>query len=124
MGRNGAGPVAPGAHEIGVLRRTGRGIGDASGTGIDMPESRCSPPHDVHFGQARRVLEQRECTLRLAWSRHPERFVNGTPKPQALPQGLNQPAGRDYDATACSVNPNRCCLNVVDRFRGTETVWT
>ena len=24
--------------------------------------------------------------LRLAWSRHPERFVNGTPKPQTLPQ--------------------------------------
>ena len=38
-------------------------------------------PHDVHYGRARRVLEQRERTLRLAWSRHPERFVNGTPKP-------------------------------------------
>ena len=73
-------------------------------------------PHDVHYGRARRVLEQRERTLRLAWSRHPERFVNGTPKPQPLPQGLNQPARRGYDATACSVTPNRRCLNVVDRF--------
>ena len=31
--------------------------------------------HDVHCGRARRVLEQRERTLRLAWNRHPERFV-------------------------------------------------
>ena len=43
-------------------------------------------PHDVHHGRARRVLEQRERTLRLAWNRHPERFVHGTPKPQPLPQ--------------------------------------
>ena len=51
-------------------------------------------PHDVHCGRARRILEQREHTLRLAWSRHPERFVNGTPKPRPLPQEvwINPPA--------------------------------
>ena len=51
-------------------------------------------PHDVHHGRARRVLEQRERTLRLAWNRHPERFVHGTPKPQPLPQQvwINPPA--------------------------------
>ena len=51
-------------------------------------------PHDVHYGRARRVLEQRERTLRLAWNRHPERFVHGTPKPQPLPQEvwINPPA--------------------------------
>ena len=43
-------------------------------------------PHDVHYGRASQILEKRERTLRLAWSRHPERFVNGTPKPQPLPQ--------------------------------------
>ena len=43
-------------------------------------------PHDVHYGRARRVLEKRERTLRLAWSRHPERFVNGRLKPRPLPQ--------------------------------------
>ena len=33
-------------------------------------------------------------TLRLAWNRHPERFVHGTPKPQPLPQQvwINPPA--------------------------------
>ena len=51
-------------------------------------------PHDVHFGRAGRVLEQRARTLHLAWSRHPERFVHGTPKPQPLPQQvwINLPA--------------------------------
>ena len=51
-------------------------------------------PHDVHFGRAGRVLELRERTLRLAWNRHPERFVRGTPKPQPLPNEvwINPPA--------------------------------
>ena len=43
-------------------------------------------PDDVHHGRAPRMLEQRERTLRLAWSHHPERFVHGTPKPQPLPK--------------------------------------
>ena len=45
-------------------------------------------PHDVHYGRAGRVLEKRERTLHLAWSRHPERFVHGTPKPQPLPEAV------------------------------------
>ena len=51
-------------------------------------------PHDVHYGRACQILDKRERTLRLAWSQHPERFVNGTPKPQPLPQEvwLNPPA--------------------------------
>ena len=43
-------------------------------------------PDDVHHDRAPRILEQRERTLRLAWSQHPERFVHGTPKPQPLPE--------------------------------------
>ena len=43
-------------------------------------------PDDVHHGRAQRILAQRERTLRLAWSKHPERFVHGTPKPQPLPK--------------------------------------
>ena len=74
-------------------------------------------PHDVDYGRASQILEKRERTLRLAWSRHSERFVNGTPKPQPLPQGLDQPPGRSCDSTACSVISNRRCLNIVDRFR-------
>ena len=51
-------------------------------------------PQDVHYGRAQQVLEQRERTLRLAWDRHPERFVSGTPKPQPLPNEvwINPPA--------------------------------
>ena len=51
-------------------------------------------PYDVHFGRAGRVLKQRERTLRLAWTRHPERFVHGTPTPQPLPKEvwINPPA--------------------------------
>ena len=51
-------------------------------------------PQDVHYGRAQQVLEQRERTLRLAWDRHPERFVHGTPMPQPLPQEvwINPPA--------------------------------
>ena len=36
-------------------------------------------PHDVHYGRASQILEQRKRTLRHAWSRHPERFVNASP---------------------------------------------
>ena len=79
-------------------------------------------PHDVHYGRASQILEKRERTLRLAWNRNPERFVNGTPKPQPLPQGLDQLAGRGCDSTACLVISNRRCLNVVDRFRGAGRV--
>ena len=43
-------------------------------------------PEDVHHGRAQHRLEKRERTLRQAWSRNPERFVRGSPKPQALPE--------------------------------------
>ena len=71
---------------------------------------------DVEHPDSGELLD--DGTLRLAWSRHPERFVNGTPKPQPLPQEVRiTPPGRSCHTTACSVNPNRRCLNVVDRFR-------
>ena len=41
-------------------------------------------PADVHFGRAEAMIAQRERTLQQAWTRHPERFVRGKPKPQAL----------------------------------------
>ncbi len=43
-------------------------------------------PDDVHHGRARHRIEQRRRTLDRAWDRHPERFVRGRPKPQALPE--------------------------------------
>ncbi len=41
---------------------------------------------DGPHGRARYRLEQRERTLRQAWSRNPERFGRGSPTPQALPE--------------------------------------
>ena len=43
-------------------------------------------PDDVHHNRTQSVLEQRGRTLQAAWTRHPERFVRGIPKPDPLPQ--------------------------------------
>jgi len=42
-------------------------------------------PAMLHHGEAPRVIEAREQVLSLAYAKHPERFVRGCPKPQALP---------------------------------------
>jgi putative transposase len=42
-------------------------------------------PAAVHFGQASALFTQRQQVLHLAFQAHPERFVNGLPKPPALP---------------------------------------
>ena len=67
--------------------------------------SRCSPHMTSTTCQARQVLEQRERTLRLAWNRHPERFVHGTPKPQPLPQEvwINPPIHYTISASPRSI---------------------
>ena len=73
--------------------------------------SRCSPPHDVHYGKPDQVLEQRERTLRLAWDRHPERSFSGTPKPQPLPQrrsgSTRRPRLRRPPSMRAAKNPAR-----------------
>ena len=50
-------------------------------------------PADVHYGRAEAMIAQRDRTLLQAWARHPERFVGGKPKPQALPREvwINRP---------------------------------
>ena len=67
-----------------------------------MAESPCSQPDDVHHGRAHTVLQQREQTLRAAWSHHPERFVRGIPKPLPLPEAvwINPPATSTTGETA------------------------
>lgn len=51
-------------------------------------------PADVHYGRAQRVLERRQQILETAYQQHPERFVKGLPRPQALPAAvwINPPA--------------------------------
>lgn len=50
-------------------------------------------PADVHHGRAEAMIAERERALQQAWAKHPERFVHGKLKPQALPQGvwINRP---------------------------------
>ena len=75
-------------------------------------------PDDVHHHRAHSVLEQRERTLQAAWALHPERFVHGTPKPAPASRSrLDQPTRHFHNRRNESVNRNRRCLKVVDRFR-------
>jgi len=50
-------------------------------------------PVAVHTGQAEKITARRQETLQAAYRQHPERFVNGTPKPLPLPQAvwINKP---------------------------------
>jgi putative transposase len=45
-------------------------------------------PAAVHYGQAAQILQQRDNTLQLAYAKHPERFVKGTPSPAQLPAAV------------------------------------
>ena len=43
-------------------------------------------PATVHYGQAAALTAQRQVTLQAAYNAHPERFVNGVPRPPQVPQ--------------------------------------
>ena len=51
-------------------------------------------PSDVHHGRALARIEQRARTLDAAYAAHPERFVNGTPRPASAPTEvwINKPS--------------------------------
>lgn len=51
-------------------------------------------PVDVHYGRAAQKLAQRQLILQQAYTRHPERFVQGQPLPAQLPEAvwINPPA--------------------------------
>ena len=75
-------------------------------------------PDDVHHHRAPDVLAKRGRTLQAAWALHPERFVHGTPKPAPASRSrLDQPTRHFHNRRNESVNRNRRCLKVVDRFR-------
>ena len=56
-------------------------------------------PATLHYGEAPRVIEARKQVLQSAYAKHPERFVRGCPKPQALPTAvwINAPQTNTYD---------------------------
>ena len=51
-------------------------------------------PAMLHYGQAPQVIASRAQVLQLAYTKHPERFVHGCPRPQSLPEAvwINPPA--------------------------------
>ena len=59
-------------------------------------------PDDVHHHRTQSVLDQRGRTLQAAWTRHPERFVRGIPKPDPLPEAvwINPPVTSTTGETA------------------------
>ena len=59
-------------------------------------------PDDVHHHRTQSVLDQRGQTLQAAWTRHPERFVRGIPKPDPLPEAvwINPPVTSTTEETA------------------------
>ena len=70
---------------------------------------------DVHYGLAEIVRDKRAGVLDTAYATHPERFVRKPPRPPELPTtSVDQPTPNKGDR---SVNPDRTCLNQVDRFR-------
>jgi putative transposase len=50
-------------------------------------------PTMVHYGQAERILQQRQAVLNVAYQLHPERFVRSAPRPAQLPSEvwINKP---------------------------------
>jgi len=65
-------------------------------------------PSVLHYGQAEKVIADRADVLQSAYAKHPERFVHGCPKPQALP-------------TAVWINPPKIEAGDDDKKRLPET---
>lgn len=59
-------------------------------------------PADVHHGRSAAVLAKREEVLRQAYANHPERFVQGVPKPPRLPSAvwINPPKNDESPSVA------------------------
>lgn len=54
------------------------------------------PPAALHFGHAHQIFERRQDTLDSAYHLHTERFINGKPRPPAIPTAvwINKPANQ------------------------------
>ena len=88
-----------------------------------MPGSRCSPPMMSIITEHRMCWLSADVPCKPAWALHPERFVHGTPKPAPLPEAVwINPPRHFHNRRNESVNRNRRCLKVVDRFR-TAPIW-
>jgi len=50
----------------------------------------------VHYGQAERILQQRQAVLDVAYQLHPQRFVRSAPSHPASQRGLDQQTGSTH----------------------------
>lgn len=59
-------------------------------------------PAMVHYGQAEKLLKERQATLDMAMAAHPERFVRKRPEPQQLPEAawINRPEKNQNESSA------------------------
>jgi putative transposase len=85
-------------------------------------------PADVHYGRAPAIIAQRQEVLRVAYEQHPERFVQGLPKPPQLPQAvwINPPKQLDEPGDEPEAN-SAAVVEVVDHVetaRGTRRTQT
>jgi len=67
-------------------------------------------PASVHYGQAAKILENRQQILAAAYAKHPERFVNKPPMPLTLPEAvwINPPATKDQQkGPPATVDPQK-----------------
>ena len=72
-------------------------------------------PADVHYGRAATILEIRHRTRLAAYAAHPERFVKGPPRQEALPEAvwINPPA-----ITTCQDAPRTMIVSPDDLQHG------
>jgi putative transposase len=63
-------------------------------------------PASIHYGHHQPVLDQRQQVLNAAFAAHPERFVQGRPTPQPLPEAvwINPPKEQETIAEHSSLN--------------------
>ncbi len=72
-------------------------------------------PSSLHYGQAQKIINARKETLQQAWQQYPERFINGVPKPAALPTAvwINPPQRTQQDKTEA---PQANCPGAPERY--------
>ncbi len=77
-------------------------------------------PAVVHFGQAAAVRAHREVVLTAAYAAHPERFVNGPPRPADLPTAVwinppvNKPARQHAPGTTIGLPDDQWVAPIPD----------
>lgn len=78
------------------------------------------PPAVVHFGQAAAVRAHRGGVLTAAYAAHPERFVNGPPRPADLPTAVwinppvKKPARQDAPGTTIVLSDDQRVASIHD----------